>query len=267
MTCLHILFSYLKMRRNWEGHYCGERIPTLNKCAVSFPLYFNVSLQSKEQLQPKSNLTSSINCTTTIAPHSFSHRYFENQDKLQSHSQPHSFKTPLGLSLQRHGIGLLGTGLLVGLMVPSLPHSRLGLTPYIPSLLQGTMTIGLGLLLQVQQFRGLTPAALAIQRYSSISTSASLEELLGENEKRVVYWGAASIWLVLLGEIVSAWWATGVTLPVATPSTSLASGSTVWWKETVRVACNITNVAGMLAMVGVTGYRLFTSRVDQAKSE
>ncbi|KAK9372334.1 uncharacterized protein V1513DRAFT_452609 [Lipomyces chichibuensis] len=123
-----------------------------------------------------------------------------------------SMQTATGLSLIRSGVSLQLFGLLWGLIVQRTPFPRLALTVHIQSMVEGAMILGAGLLLR---------------QPNNLKLSAV--------ESRMVWWGMASVWVVILAECTNAFWGTNQILPIAAAAAG-AKGAVPWQEQIMTVA-------------------------------
>lgn len=138
-------------------------------------------------------------------------------------------RSNLPLYLLRHGSGLVGFGLLFGFIVPFTPYPRLGLTAHIQFAVEGTMVLASGLILQSDPFAGKTSLG-----GKSHAATVPLADRLARWQRRVIYWGTASIWVTLLSEVANAWWGTQWVLRLAHQAAGLqGDGPAEWWMEVV----------------------------------
>ncbi|KAK9358380.1 hypothetical protein V1504DRAFT_461324 [Lipomyces starkeyi] len=143
-----------------------------------------------------------------------------------------STQTATGLSLIRSGVSLQLFGLLWGAIVPLTPFPRLALTGHIQSMVEGTMILGVGLLLRQPN----------LLKLSSLESS-------------IVWSGMASVWLVILAECANAFWGTNQILPIAAAAAG-AKGA-VPWQELIMIITHLLPSGGLIGSFVVLVRALF----------
>ncbi|KAK9235623.1 hypothetical protein V1525DRAFT_409464 [Lipomyces kononenkoae] len=113
------------------------------------------------------------------------------------------------LSLLRSGVSLQLFGLIWGYTVALTPFPKLALTAHIQSMTQGSMILGVGLLLRQSNLLKLSPLELTI-----------------------TWWGFALAWPAVIVQCFNAFWGTNRLLKITAASAG-ANGAKAWQEETV----------------------------------
>lgn len=136
----------------------------------------------------------------------------------------------LSLRLLRQGCGLVAFGLFFGFAIPLAPYPRLALTAHIQFVVEGTMVLAAGLLLQSTPFLTTTSTSSKETKVSR----ARVEDRLSKWQKTVILWGCMGIWVTLLAEAANAWWGTEWVLTIAHEAAGLkGTQSAERWMEIV----------------------------------
>lgn len=117
----------------------------------------------------------------------------------------------LSLHLLRQGSGLVAFGLFFGFAIPLAPYPRLALTAHIQFVLEGTMVVAAGLLLQSTPFTTVTSTSGKVTEVPR----ARVADRLSKWQRNVISWGCMGIWVTLLTEAANAWWGTEWVLTLA----------------------------------------------------
>ncbi|KAJ8098146.1 hypothetical protein POJ06DRAFT_145827 [Lipomyces tetrasporus] len=152
-----------------------------------------------------------------------------------------STQAATGLSLIRSGVSLQLFGLLWGMIVQLTPFPRLALTAHIQLMVEGAMVLGAGLLL----------------RQPNLLKLSTLES-------RIVWWGMASIWVVMLAECTNAFWGANQILPIAAAAAG-AKGA-VLWQEQVMTITHVLPSVGQIGSFVVLFLAIFRSQ-DMKKTK
>ncbi|KAF1983997.1 hypothetical protein K402DRAFT_396189 [Aulographum hederae CBS 113979] len=181
---------------------------------------------------------------------------------------------PLGLSLARSGFGLVLGGILSGPLILLAPHPQLALTSHIQFGAQGSLTILIGLLVHTKWFNARSGLR---DGKNEDSDDFAIQDCFSPTQEKVVFWGIASTWLVLLSEVANAWWATGQALPLALAREGISRSSAKVWQEGVVNICHGVNAVGLYAAFGIIAWKLCSpqrpkadkgiSRADEAVTE
>ncbi|KAK9364816.1 hypothetical protein V1509DRAFT_471017 [Lipomyces kononenkoae] len=122
------------------------------------------------------------------------------------------------LSLLRSGISMQLFGLLWGFIVALTPFPKLALTAHIQSMAQGSMILGVGLLLR-------QPNLLNLSRL----------------ELTMIWWGFGLAWPVVIVQCFNAFWGTNKLLPIAAASAG-AKGAKPWQEQTLSLTLMLSSM-------------------------
>lgn len=151
----------------------------------------------------------------------------------------------LSLHLLRHGSGLVAFGLFFGFAIPLAPYPRLALTAHIQFVVEGTMVVAAGLLLQSTPFSTTTSTSGKVKEVSH----ARVEDRLSKWQRNVILWGCIGIWATLLTEAANAWWGTEWVLTLAHEAAGLkGTQSAERWMEIV-VSLSHMPLSAVLALM------------------
>jgi hypothetical protein len=121
------------------------------------------------------------------------------------------------LSILRSGVGLIVAGLTLGFIVPAATFPRLAVVAHTQLMIEGTMVVAIGLLLQSRPFEG--------------GDSPRLVDTMSWLQQQSVWWGLAAIWPVLFTEVSNAWWGTQGLLSIAAENAKVPEGYAKPWQS------------------------------------
>lgn len=152
----------------------------------------------------------------------------------------------LSLHLLQQGSGLVAFGLLFGFAIPLAPYPRLALTAHIQFVVEGTMVLAAGLLLQSTPFSTTTSTS----GKGTEVLRVRVEDRLSKWQKTIILWGYMGIWATLLAEAANAWWGTQWVLTLAHEAAGLkGTQSAERWMEIVVSLTHMPLSAVLTVMV------------------
>jgi hypothetical protein len=126
-------------------------------------------------------------------------------------------ESTIPLSILRSGASLLVAGLTLGFIVPAAAFPRLAVVAHTQLMIEDTMTLVNGLLLQSRPFGGVD--------------SPRLVDTMSWLQQQTVRWGVAAIWPVLLSEVANAWWGTRGVLSLAAENANVPADYAKPWQS------------------------------------
>lgn len=119
-----------------------------------------------------------------------------------------------------HGLALILTGLVWGIIIPFTPFPRLALTAHIEFEVNGLLVVALATLL------------------------LTLPHNVGPRSLRVISVTVWIVWAMMATEVANAWWGTNQTLPIAASQAGATGGAP--WQETIVKLAHVIGAVGLI---------------------